>query len=134
MPFLFHSPVVHFPVALWLTSTLFDLLYLFTGDQFHRRAAQFLIGLGLLGAAVAIITGFVDLRPLVAQGIGEAFLARHNTHALFAYAASVTYLISFAIRWRRPALGRATTVVLMAVGATLIGITGYIGGEVRGSM
>jgi uncharacterized membrane protein len=126
--------VVHFPVALWLTSALFDLLYLFTRDQFHKRAAQFLIGLGLLGAAVAIITGFVDLRPLVAQGIGEAFVARHTTHSLFAYAASVIYLISFAVRWRRPALGRATTVVLMGVGATLIGITGFIGGEVRGSM
>lgn len=134
MPFLFHSPVVHFPIALWLTSALFDVLYLFTGDQFHKRAAQFLVGLGLLGAAVAIITGFVDLRPLVAQGIGEAFVARHTTHSLFAYAASVIYLISFAVRWRRPALGRATTVVLMAVGATLIGITGFIGGEVRGSM
>ncbi|MGH2371959.1 MAG: DUF2231 domain-containing protein [bacterium] len=134
MPFLFHSPVVHFPVALWLTSALFDVLSLFTGDQFHRRAAQFLIALGLLGAAVAIITGFVDLRPLVAEGIGGAFIARHRTHSIFAYASTAAYLISFVVRRRRPALGRAATVVLMATGATLIGITGYIGGEVRGAM
>lgn len=134
MPFLFHSPVVHFPVALWLTSALFDLLYLLTGDQFHRRAAQFLIGLGLLGAPVAIITGFIDLRPLVAEGIGEAFIARHQTHSTFAYASTFAYLISFAVRRLRPALDRGTTAVLMAAGATLIGFTGYIGGEVRGTM
>lgn len=134
MAFLFHSPVVHFPVALWLTSALFDLLYLSTGDQFHRRAAQFLIGLGLLGAAVAIITGFIDLRPLVAEGIGAAFIARHRTHSILAYTSTVAYLVSFAVRRRRPALGRAATAVLMGAGAALIGITGYIGGEVRGAM
>ncbi|MGQ0548588.1 MAG: DUF2231 domain-containing protein [Armatimonadota bacterium] len=134
MPFLFHSPVVHFPVALWLTSALFDILYLGTADQFHGRAAQFLIGLGLLGAVVAIVTGFIDYRPLVAEGIGDAFIARHRVHAVFAYASTVAYLVSFLLRWRRPLLGRAVTAVLLVVGAALIGITGYIGGEVRGAM
>ncbi len=133
MPFLFHSPVVHFPVGLWLTSALFDLLYLRTGDGFHRRAAQFLIGLGLLGALVSIVTGFVDYRPLVAEGIGQTFIARHRTHSIFAYAATLVYLVSFLLR-RRPGLSRATLVVLMVTGAALIGATGYIGGEVRGAM
>ena len=44
--FLFHPPLVHFPIALWLTSALFDVLYLRRGERFHFRAAQNPIGLG----------------------------------------------------------------------------------------
>ncbi|MGH2405958.1 MAG: DUF2231 domain-containing protein [bacterium] len=134
MPFLFHSPVVHFPVALWLTSALFDLLHLWTGDGFHSRVAQLLIGLGLLGAMAAVITGFVDYRPLVAEGIGQTFINLHRRHSLFAYASTVVYLVSFLVRWRRLTIGRGGTAVLMAAGAVLIGLAGYFGGEVRGAM
>src|SRR2546428_1481032 len=34
MPLLFHPLVVHFPVALWLTSFLFDLLGLWKKESF----------------------------------------------------------------------------------------------------
>ena len=131
MPFLYHPWVVHFPIALWLTSALFDLLYLRRGDLFFRRAARFLIGLGLLGAVVSIVSGFVDFRPLVAEGIGQAFVDQHMRHSLFAYGSTLVYLVSFVLRWRRPNLGRAAIAVLLVLGAGLIVGAGYLGGEVR---
>lgn len=131
MPFLFHPLAVHFPVALWLTSALLDLLYVRQGDPFHFRAARVLIGLGLLGAAVSIATGFADALPLVAKGVGQAFVDLHQVHRTFASLATLLYAVSFLIRWRRPGVGRAAIAVLMVVGAALIAATGWLGGELR---
>jgi uncharacterized membrane protein len=131
MPLLYHPLIVHFPVALWITSALFDLLYARTGERFHLRAAQFLIGLGLAGAAVSIATGFIDYAPLVREGAGQAFIAKHRTHSVLAYAATVLYAVSFYLRWTRPQLGRGALWLLAALGAILIGATGFIGGELR---
>ncbi len=131
MPFLVHPLVVHFPVALWLTSAVFDVLYLRSGDRGHLRASQWLVGLGLVGAAASVVSGYVDYLPLVAQGIGQAFVAQHRLHQLVAVAATAVYLASFLVRWRRPALSRGALVALMVVGAVLIAATGYIGGELR---
>ncbi|HXF82870.1 MAG TPA: DUF2231 domain-containing protein [bacterium] len=130
MPFLWHPLVVHFPVALWLTSFLFDLLYLRTQERFYGLAARYLIGLGLLGASLAVVSGFADYRPLVAQGIGQAFVDRHRLHSLLAYAATAVYLALFLLRWRRP-VQRGLLLILAASGAGLIAITGYLGGEIR---
>jgi len=133
MPFLYHPLIVHFPVALWLTSFLFDLLYLSRGDQFFERASRLLIGLGLLGAVAAVISGFIDFRPLVAEGIGQAFVDKHRLHSTVAFGATVVYLVSFIVR-RRSTVSRTAIIVLMLLGAGLIAATGYIGGEVRAVM
>lgn len=131
MPVLIHPLIVHFPIALWLTSALFDLLFLKRLDRFYFRVAHYLIGLGLLGALGSIITGFIDARPLVAEGIGQAFLDRHRVHQLVALLATAVYLLSFLIRWRRPDVGRWGIAVLLVAGAALTAATGWIGGEVR---
>jgi uncharacterized membrane protein len=131
MPLLYHPLVVHFPVALWITSALFDVLYVRTADRFHLRAAQYLIGLGLLAAAVSIATGWVDYVPLVREGIGRTFVARHWTHQVVAYAATVLYAASFCVRWRQPQPGRRAILALMIGGVLLIAATGWIGGELR---
>ncbi len=133
MRFLYHPLIVHFPIALWLTSAVFDVLYLSRGDRFYDRASHLLIGLGLLGAMVSIVSGFVDFRPLVAEGIGQAFVDKHRVHSVLAFGATLIYLVSFLMR-RRPTLSRVTITVLMVLGAGLIAATGYIGGDVRGVM
>lgn len=131
MRLLIHPLVVHFPVALWLTSALFDLLYVRGGDRFHFRAAKFLIGLGLLGAVGAFVTGFADIRSLGPDDMGAAFFALHRTHMIFSLAATVVYAVSFYVRWRNPAIGRGALVGLMLLGAALIAWTGWLGGELR---
>ena len=131
MRLLIHPLVVHFPVALWLTSALFDLLYARSGDRFHFRAAQVLIGLGLLGALISIGSGFADIRSLSPDDVGAAFFARHRTHMAFSLAATVVYAVSFYVRWRNPAIGRGALLGLMLLGAALIAWTGWLGGELR---
>ncbi len=128
--FLFHAPVTDFPIALWLTSLLFDVLGWWRPRELYRTMALWLIGLGLVAAAVAIGTAFYDYIRLVREGVGTAFLRRHTLHSLLAYAATATYLISFLLRWKAPE-ARAAIGVLAVVGALLIGVAGYSGGELR---
>jgi len=131
MPFLFHPLVVHFPVALWLTSFLFDLVYAGTSQRFFAVGSRYLIGLGLLGAVAAIVTGFVDFRPLVAQGIGQAFIDQHRRHSVLAYGATALYTGIFLLRWRGRAMAKVPYVAMAALAAGLIAITAYLGGEIR---
>lgn len=128
---LFHPQVVHFPVALWLTSALFDIFHVVRPDRFHTRVSQYLIGFGLLAAIVSIDLGFCDAIPLIKEGVGQKFVDRHASHQVWALAATAFYAVSFAVRWRRPHLGRPATIVLLAVGAALISVVGYLGGEIR---
>lgn len=127
---LWHPLVVHFPIALWITSALFDLLYLWRGEAFHARAAKVLIGLGLLGALVAVGTGYLDLGRFSPEELGPAFLGLHRTHQAFAVAATLTYAASFAVRLRRTP-GRGVVALLALTGAVLIGWAAWLGGELR---
>jgi len=128
---LFHPLIVHFPIALWLTSALFDVFHAINPNRFHTRVSQYLIGLGLLAAVVSINMGFCDAIPLAKEGVGQKFVDRHAAHQVWALGATAFYAISFAVRWKRPDLSRVATVSLLAVGAVLIAVTGYLGGEIR---
>ncbi len=131
---LIHPLAVHFPIALWLTSTFFDLLVWRRGDAAFRRAAGWLVGLGILGAAISIAFGWLDLLAQEAQGVGSALLLRHRLHSLAAYCATLAYLADYL--WRRRTGNRADTILLAlsVLGALLIAITGYLGAELRNVM
>jgi uncharacterized membrane protein len=131
---LIHPLVVHFPLALWLTSTLFDILALGRDDPMYRRTACWLVGLGLLGAAAGIAFGWLDLLDQERQGVGPGLLLRHRTHSLVAYLATAVYLANFL--WRRRTQNRVAGILLglSLAGAILIAITGYLGGALRDVM
>ncbi len=130
---LIHPLVVHFPIALWLMAALFDVLAWRQPDPVYRRAAVWLVGVGLLGAAASITFGWVDLLVQEQQGVGTALLIRHRTHSLTAYVATGLYLGNFAWRWRsrtQPRLA-AGLLVLSLAGAVLIAVTAFLGGAMR---
>ncbi len=131
---LIHPLVVHFPIALWLTSTFFDLLGWRREEAFFRRGAYWLVGLGLLGATVSIAFGWLDLLAAEAQGVGTALLIRHRLHSLAAYCATLAYLADYLRRWRTGNRADAILVALSILGALLIAITGYLGAELRNVM
>ncbi|HEV8354376.1 MAG TPA: DUF2231 domain-containing protein [bacterium] len=134
MHFLYHPMVIHFPIALWTTSFLFDVLYGLTRQSFFSTGSRYLVGVGLLGAAVSIVAGFVDYRPLVAQGVGQAFIDMHRLHSFVAYGTTALYALIFWTRLRWRAMPMAVYVTMGLAGAILITLTGYLGGEVRGVM
>jgi uncharacterized membrane protein len=129
---LIHPAVVHFPIALWLTSTLFDLLGWRRHDvSLYRDMAFWLVGLGLLGAAASILFGWTDLLDQKRQGVGTGLLVRHNLHSWLAYAGTAAYLGIFLWRWRTGNRLTAALVLLSLLGAGLVVATGYLGGDMR---
>jgi uncharacterized membrane protein len=131
---LIHPLVVHFPVALWMVSLLFDLLAWYRQDPLYRRAAYWLVGLGLLGAAVSVGSGWIDLLGYERGGVEPGIVRRHWMHSILAYASTVVYLLNFLWRWRRE--NRLTSVLLglSILGAILIAVAGYLGGALRSAM
>ena len=128
---LLHPFAVHFPLALWLTSTFFDLMAWRQGDPVYRRTAYWLVGLGLLGALFSIASGWIDLLDQERQGVGPGLLLGHRLHSGVAYAATVVYAVNFGWRCRSQNRLGGTLLWLSLVGAILIAIAGYLGGELR---
>ncbi len=131
---LLHPLAVHFPLALFLASTFFDLLAWRRADPLYPRAATWLVGLGLLGALLSIALGWVDLLNLEKQGVGTGLLLRHRVHSDAAYAATVAYGVNFGWGRRSPGRFAGARLALSLVGAALIAIAGYLGGELRNVM
>jgi uncharacterized membrane protein len=131
---LIHPLVTHFPIALWLASTFFDWLAWWRHDAAYRRSAYWLVGLGLLGAAISIVLGWTDLLAQERQGVGTGVVIRHQTHSIVAYAATAAYAANFG--WRRGSKNRVTPglLALSCLGAILIAVTGYLGARLRDIM
>jgi uncharacterized membrane protein len=132
---LIHPAIVHFPIALWLTSTLFDLIGWRRREQaLYREMAFWLIGLGLLGAAASILFGWTDLLDQMRQGVGTGLLIRHRLHSWLGYVGTAVYLVAFVWRWRTANRLTAGLMLLSLLGAGLITVTGYLGGDMRSVM
>ena len=52
-----HPKVVHFPIALLISSVLFDVIGLFSGKEFYHKSSHLLLFLGVLGAFAASVSG-----------------------------------------------------------------------------
>lgn len=128
---LIHPTIVHFPIAFWLASTFFDLLGWRKPGTLYRDMAFWLVGLGLLGAAGSIAFGWTDLLAQERQGVGTGLLVRHTVHSVLAYIATAAYLGVFIWRWRRANRPAAGILLLSLMGAALVAVTGYLGGDMR---
>ena len=131
---LLHPLAVHFPLALWLTIALFDLLAWGREDPLYPRAAHWLVGLGLLGAVLSIALGWIDLLAQERAGVGTGLVIRHRLHSVAAYAATAVYGMNLGWRWRTRNRVSATLLALSVTGAVLVAITGYLGGDLRSVM
>src|SRR5512139_3047013 len=131
---LLHPLAVHFPLALWPTSALFDLLAWRWEDPLYRRAAYWLVGLGLLGAVLSIALGWIDLLAQESAGVGAALVLKHRLHSEAAYIATFAYGMNLGWRWRTSNRLSGTLLTLSLVGVLLVVLTGYLGGDLRSVM
>lgn len=128
---LIHPLVVHFPIALWLTGTFFDVLAWRRSDPIFRQSAYWLVGLGLLGAVVAIVFGWIDLLVAQHEGVGTGVLIRHRTHSIVAYVATAVYVGNFVWRWKVHNRFATALLVLSVIGGILIAVTAFLGAATR---
>jgi len=121
-----HPIIVIFPVAFLVGAAGSDIGYWLTSDPFWARASVWLIGVGFAAGILAAITGFLDffkVKRVRERSAGWLHMGGN-------VAAMVLSLINLVLRQGNPAepivyTGLAISVVV----ASLLGITGWFGGE-----
>ena len=124
-----HPMLIPFPIGLWATSFVVDVLFYFLRHPTLLVIAKFMIAAGCLGAIAAAIPGIIDW---LAIKNGDAKRVA-NWHARLNVAALVIFAISFFLRMNSYSelVGRKLTIpfLLSLVGVILITISGWLGGE-----
>lgn len=121
-----HPVIVIFPIAFLSGVAGADLGYWLTHDPFWSRAAVWLLGLGILTAVAAAVTGMIDFVKVPR--------ARHRTagwaHMTLNIAVLLLSLINFGIRFNNPS-GAILPFGLILSGtvAVLLLVSGWFGGE-----
>jgi len=121
-----HPAIVLFPIAFLVGAAGTDIGYWLTRDPFWARASLWLIGVGFAAGILAAITGFSEFFKVKRVRDRSAGWLHMGGNV----AAMVLSLINLVLRQGNPAepivyTGLAISVVV----ATLLGITGWYGGE-----
>ena len=124
-----HPMLIPFPLALWTTSFVVDVLFYFWRIDSLQLIAKFLLAAGCLGALAAAVPGIIDwlaIRDREVKRIAD-WHARLNIVALMVFASSL-YL---RMRAGAPLVGYKLRIpfLLSLFGVILIGISGWLGGE-----
>jgi uncharacterized membrane protein len=118
-----HAMLVPLPIGLWIFALVADVMIRLGGAPGWRTAAFYAIGVGVLGALLAAVPGLIDLislRPGPTRRIG----LWHMSINLLAVA---VFGVNFLLRWRT--VDHSGHILLTALGVVLIGISGWLGGE-----
>lgn len=121
-----HPVITDVPVAAWILTALFDIIWLISPVSYSwaARAAEVGVLVGLLGALGAIITGLTDW----SDTYGSERRVGLN-HAIFNAAATILYLISFILRLPQNGGESIPAAVIGFVGLLSVIYAAYLGGE-----
>jgi len=124
-----HPMLIPFPLALWATSFVVDVLFYFLRHPTLLVIAKFMIAAGCIGAIAAAIPGIIDWLAIRNSDVKKVA----NWHARLNIAALVVFAISLFLRLGSYSelVGRNLTIpfLLSLVGVILISISGWLGGE-----
>ncbi|MBI4400579.1 MAG: DUF2231 domain-containing protein [Nitrospirae bacterium] len=125
-----HAMVVGFPIGLYTTALVCDGLYLVFHDPFWFRMAFWAIAFGLVTHLGAAATGLPDFLAIMREKTEARRPA--TSHLVFGVGLLVVQGLNLAVRnWgEAPAGGSiAMPVIVNVIGATLVGVQGWYGGE-----
>jgi uncharacterized membrane protein len=122
-----HPVLIVFPLGLFATAVVFDILYLITDRSGFTVAAGYAIGVGVIGGLLAAVFGLVDWGGIPARTRAKRVGALHGL-------GNVVVVVLFALSWllRVGAGGWQPTGLALAfsfAGVVLAGLTGWLGGE-----
>lgn len=119
-----HPILQAIPASLLPASTTFDVLArLGRDDEGLSKAAHYTLIFGLVGAAGAAATGILDYYEIENRPVRRVALYHGLTNA----ALIGSYVLS--LRRRQDYKADGSALALSALGAALIGLSGYLGGE-----
>lgn len=121
-----HQVLIVFPVGLLLTSVIFELIALGTGSAQFWTVAHWLMASGLVGGLLAAIFGILDWRHIPAGTRASRIGVLHGLGNVLVVALFAT---SWWLRSAPDAAPPTNALILSFLGAGLLLVTGWLGGE-----
>ena len=128
-----HAMLVVFPLGLFFTSFLFDLLFVWRKDHFWCRGAFWMILVGEAGALAAVLTGYLDYVSIPMPPHARDIATKH---LILGLALVALYGLQLWVR-RRHAGGSLTAkphspafLLLAFLSVNSVAVQGWLGGEV----
>jgi uncharacterized membrane protein len=124
-----HPALVALPIGAWISSLVFDLASRFTDDNaFLVPGSRWLIAIGILGALVAAVAGFLDLLTIPR---GTPAFRTALLHMSLNLGVVVAYAVNFLMRAGAEDDARVGwgPIVLSLVSLAALSASGWLGGK-----
>jgi uncharacterized membrane protein/nitrite reductase/ring-hydroxylating ferredoxin subunit len=120
-----HPMLVAFPIGLWVTSFILDIIAISSGNSSYAAAGFYTIVGGCIGAALAAVPGAIDLFTVVPpQSSGKR---RGLIHGGLNSLVLVLFTVIASRRGGPSTMPDGTSMVLSAIGVVLLGVSGWLG-------
>jgi uncharacterized membrane protein len=124
-----HPMLIPFPLALWTTSFVADVIWVFWRAPSLLLISKFLLAAGCLGALAAAIPGIIDWAAIKNSKVKKIA----NWHARLNIIALIVFATSLYLRMKVGAplvnYGLRIPFLLSLLGVILISISGWLGGK-----
>ncbi len=120
-----HPSLIPFPITLLVGALVTDLAYLRTRDRFWARNSRWMLGSGLATGLLAAVFGAVDYLTIPAVQRNP----KAQAHAAGNVAAMLLTALNLMRRMKNPTEAVERNVGLSLLVASLLGVTGALGGE-----
>src|SRR5260370_16847657 len=121
-----HPMLVNFPIGLLVTSAVFDIIHLVTGNGYWSGIAFWMIAAGIVTGLLAAVVGTIDALAIPSGTRAKSVSLLHGTGNVLIL---VLFAISWALRFSIPGNPPVIAYILSFFGAALLGVTGWLGGE-----
>jgi uncharacterized membrane protein len=125
-----HPAITDLPVGAWAVSNISDVMGMLTGAKAYDDCARVSMGIGLFGAAGAVVTGLRDYSFIPRDRQPNHDIA--TRHALGNAVAGTLFTASYVLRARAEWAGQPTGVaarLLGLAGGSLMLYTAWLGGK-----
>ncbi|WP_447979942.1 DUF2231 domain-containing protein [Candidatus Nitrospira bockiana] len=120
-----HPMLIPFPIALWIFSLVCDVVYAMGwGTEVWNDLAFYTMIGGLLGALAAAVPGYLDYRSLTDRDVARI----GRWHLLTNLTIVALFAVNLLMRMASPP-GAGLPIVLSVIGVALLGVSGWLGGE-----
>lgn len=120
-----HPMLVPFPIVFFISALATDLLFFGNEAEIWATASVWLLGAGLVTAALAALAGLVDFfGDRRVRSLRDA-----RMHMIGNIMAVLVETVNLVLRLGDPVAGVSTGVILSAVAVAILAFTGWKGGE-----
>ena len=129
-----HPLVIHFPIALFSTAILFDVIFILSNKPTNMIVGWWVMLLALISSAAAIATGIID--DTLIGHLGSVFPIWEN-HGWVQILSSMVFLVLFIYRTRYPYFYETPKLqwfylISSGIGVSLLFYGGHLGAKLAG--